>query len=106
MCATGGGTPWICLLSTDEKVQSLDILFWNLDARDSRTKLKRALEMIRSPQDLLTFLEGIQAAVDEGTLCPAFGNGKKTFAFTCSDSYCMRVMLDTVRKQGFCNRHC
>ncbi|KAG7528295.1 hypothetical protein FFLO_06258 [Filobasidium floriforme] len=91
--------------TTDEKVQQLDILFWNLDARESRQRLKQALKIVRSPQDLLTFLEGIQAAVDKRTLCPAFGNGKNTFAFTCSDSHCRRVVLDTLRKEGLCNRH-
>lgn len=101
----GGYTLDLPAETMDEKVQQLDILFWNLDGRESRTKLKRALGIIRSPQELLTFLEGIQEAVDKGTPCPAFGNGKSTFAFTCSGSYCPRVVLDTVRKEGWCNRH-
>ncbi|KAH8077233.1 hypothetical protein HD553DRAFT_346757 [Filobasidium floriforme] len=101
----GGYTLDLPAETTDEKLQQLDILFWNLDAQQSKTKLKRALEIIRSPQDQLTFLEGIQAAIDKRTPCPAFGNGKSTFAFTCSASYCLRVVLDTVQKEGFCKRH-
>jgi hypothetical protein len=50
----------------EDMLQALHTFLWTLDLRESRPKIKQALEIVRPPDEMLAFLTGLQPAVDTG----------------------------------------
>ena len=87
----------------EDTLQTLHTFLWTLDTRESRPKIKWALEILRPPDEMLAFLMGLQPAVDTGLRIGGFGNEKSFFISTCTQSQCDKIVIhNNQRSQILC----